>query len=124
VPATASITIFRAPEEVRRRWDELRCLEDGTASVVFREAPSDRGTEVHVDLGDVAPHGAVGAIRKATGTDPLAITRDALRRFKQIVETGEVARSDASPEGERVQGKLSQRPAQPLSRAEHEKAGV
>jgi hypothetical protein len=39
---------------------------------------------------------------------------DALRRFKARVETGEVPRSDAVPEGELAERKLKQRPAQPL----------
>ena len=33
------------------------------------------------------------------GTDPQRRLDDALRRFKQILETGEVVRSDGSPEG-------------------------
>ena len=55
------------------------------------------------------------------------VFKDALRRFKQRVETGEVPRSDGSPEGERAERKVRQRPAQPLAEselAELEKAGV
>jgi hypothetical protein len=37
--------------------------------------------------------------------------KDDLRRFKQVIETGEVMRSDASPEGN---GNIKQRQAQPL----------
>jgi hypothetical protein len=40
------------------------------------------------------------------------------------VETGEVPRSDGSPEGERADRKLKQRPAQPLSTQELQKVGV
>jgi hypothetical protein len=50
--------------------------------------------------------------------------KDDLRRFKQRVETGEIPRSDGTPEGERAERKLKQRPAQPLSPEESEKAGV
>jgi hypothetical protein len=50
--------------------------------------------------------------------------KDDLRRFKQLVETGEIPRSDAAPEGERAERKLKQRPAQPLDDAEFEKAGA
>jgi uncharacterized membrane protein len=35
---------------------------------------------------------------------------DDLRRFKQIMETGEIVRSDATPQGS---GQMLQRPAQP-----------
>ena len=37
---------------------------------------------------------------------------DDLRRLKQVLETGEVVRSDATPEGS---GQVMQRPAQPMS---------
>jgi len=37
---------------------------------------------------------------------------DDLRRLKQVLETGEVVRSDGSPEGA---GRIKQRPAQPLA---------
>jgi uncharacterized membrane protein len=40
--------------------------------------------------------------------------RDDLRRFKQLLETGEVVRSEASPEGTSARNLASQRPAQPL----------
>ena len=42
----------------------------------------------------------------------------------EIVETGEIPRSEAVPEGERFERKLKQRPAQPLSDEELEKAGA
>jgi hypothetical protein len=50
--------------------------------------------------------------------------KDDLRRFKQVVETGIVPRSEGSPEGELAERKLKQRPAQPLDDSELEKAGV
>jgi hypothetical protein len=49
---------------------------------------------------------------------------DDLRRFKQQVETGEIARSEAVPEGELAERKLKERPAQPVEESELEKAGV
>ena len=57
-------------------------------------------------------------------TAPLAKVKDELRRFKQRVETGEIPRSDGTPEGELAERKLKQRPAQPLSEDEREKVGV
>ena len=54
----------------------------------------------------------------------VAKVKDELRRFKQRVETGEVARSDATPEGEKAEAKLKQRPAQPLSDRELETVGA
>jgi hypothetical protein len=36
---------------------------------------------------------------------------DDLRRLKQVIETGDVVRSDGSPQGT---GQMAQRPAQPM----------
>lgn len=83
-------------------------------SVRFTDAPGDRGTEVHVQLDYEAPAGKVGsAIAKLLGEDPDQQLRDDLRRFKQVVETGEVVRSEGSLEGA-GQGTIKQRAAQPL----------
>jgi hypothetical protein len=78
-----------------------------------------------VDLQHGAQGGKLGeTVRNLLGALPLAKVKDDLRRFKQHVETGEIPRSDASPEGERAERKLKQRPAQPLREGELEKAGV
>ena len=63
-------------------------------------------------------------VGKVTGSDPLAEVKDGLRRFKAVVETGELPRSDGTPEGESAERKHKQRPAQPLDDSEREKAGV
>ncbi len=109
----AAITVMRPREEVQRLWASAESgperLRD--AAVRFADAPGDRGTEVHVDLGD-------------DGTIDRARAKDDLRRFKQRVETGEIPRSDATPEGERFERKLKQRPAQPLEESELEEVGL
>ena len=63
-------------------------------------------------------------VGKLAGSEPLAKVKDDLRRFKQHAETGEVSRSDGTPEGERAERKLKQRPAQPLKDEERAKVGV
>ncbi len=81
-------------------------------SVRFSDAPGDRGTEVHVELQYDAPAGNVGAtVAKLFGEEPAQQVRDDLRRFKQVIETGEVVRSEGSLEGA-GQGLFKQRPAQ------------
>ena len=123
----AAITINRPREEVQRRWAEQQSKfsEAGDATVTFNDAPGDRGTEIYVDLEESAPGGKLGEMaQKLTGSEPLAKVKDDLRRFKQRVETGEVARSDASPEGELAERKLEQRPAQPLQERELAEVGV
>jgi len=88
---------------------------DNTGSVRFVPAPGDQGTELHVDMRYSPPAGAVGAtIAKLFGEEPQVQLKDDLRRFKNIVETGEIVRSDGSPEGPLGRRQLKQRPAHPL----------
>jgi uncharacterized membrane protein len=127
-PRTA-ITVNRPVDEIRRMWDDAsfrpKHITETGAAVTFREAPGDRGTEIHVDLRSGTSRGTVGAaVEKLLGSAPLAKAKDDLRHFKQLVETGEIARSEGSPEGERAERKLKQRPAQPLKESELQKAGV
>ncbi|MEU6206938.1 SRPBCC family protein [Micromonospora musae] len=83
--------------------------------VRFVPAPGERGTEVRVQLGYVPPAGTVGrAVAKVFGEEPEQQVRDDLRRFKQMLETGDVVRSDGSPDGISVRQQVMQRPAQPL----------
>jgi uncharacterized membrane protein len=125
----ASITVLGSKEEVQSRWrdDSYRpgYIDSADAAVSFRPAPGDRGTEIHVDLAKAPPAGKLGeAILKLTGREPLAKVKDDLRRFKALVETGVIPRSDAAPEGELAERKLKQRPARPLDATELHKAGV
>ncbi|MDQ3724532.1 MAG: hypothetical protein M3335_01360 [Actinomycetota bacterium] len=125
----ASVTVLGSLDEVQKRWqdDEYRpdYIDSVDAAVSFRKAPGDRGTEIHVDLEQTAPGGKLGEmLMKLSGKEPLAKVKDDLRRFKARFETGEIPRSDGTPEGELAERKLKQRPAQPLEQDELEKAGV
>jgi uncharacterized membrane protein len=127
--AKAAITVHRSREEVERLWQSSEYrpeyIDSADAAVTFKDAPGDRGTEIHVDLEKSGPAGKLGeVVQKLVGAAPLAKVKDDLRRFKQHVETGEIPRSDGSPEGESVGRKLKQRPAQPLDDSELEKVGV
>jgi uncharacterized membrane protein len=89
-----------------------------TGIVGFVAAPGDRGTEVHVDIEYAPPAGRAGSIiGKLFGEEPELQVRDDLRRFKQVMETGEVVRSDGTPEGTLARRLVAQRPAQPLERS-------
>ena len=82
-------------------------------------APDGASTEVHVVLTYDAPGGGLGkALAKYFGEDPSQHLDDDLRRFKQVIETGEVVRSDGAPWGKRARQEFPQRPAQPLSDVE------
>ena len=121
----AAITIDRPPDEVERLWQSSEHrprVENAEGAATFKPAPGDRGTEIHVELERGSTAGVLGeAVQKVRGSEPLAKVKDDLRRFKQHVETGEVARSEGTPEGERADRKLKQRPAQPLDAAELER---
>lgn len=86
-----------------------------SGSVRFKPAPGGRGTEVAVELEYRPPGGSMGAAAaRLFGEEPLQQIKDDLRRFKQVVETGEVVRSDGSPHGTNVRGQLRQNDAQPV----------
>ena len=103
----AAITVNRPRDEVERRWRELSPEVNG--SVTFAAAPGGRGTEIHLEL-----RTGSNPLRKVTGDDPLQVVRDDLRRFKQLVETGQVTRSDGAPTGHSAKLQPKQRPAQPV----------
>ncbi len=122
----AATTVNRTREEVQRLWERPEYRQRHThstdAKVRFEDAPGDRGTEIHVEIPDEG--GRLGSVlAKLTGSEGLAKVKDDLRRFKALVETGIVPRSEAVPEGERAERKLKQRPAQPLSEKELEAVG-
>ncbi len=86
-----------------------------SGEATFADAPHGRGTEIHLALTWSAPAGPVGsAVQKLTGNEPLQAARDDLRRFKQLVEVGEVVRSDGTPAGPSARLQPKQRPAQPV----------
>ena len=73
---------------------------DNSGSVRFAPAPGGRGTEVRVELHYNPPGGALGAtIAKLFGEEPEQQVQDDLRRFKQVLETGEVVYSEATVHG-------------------------
>jgi uncharacterized membrane protein len=83
---------------------------ENRGSVRFSPAPGARGTEVRVQLEYEPPAGRVGrAIAMLFGEEPQQQVREDLRRFKQLMEVGEIALSD---------GPSMWRPAQPAKRAE------
>lgn len=100
-----------------------RSLDTGAihneGDVRFIPAPGGRGTEVHVTLRYSMPAGKLGeAVARYFGEDPHQQLDDDLRRFKQVVETGEVVRSEGAPGGKRARLEFPQHPARPLSREE------
>lgn len=65
-----------------------------SGTVVFRDAPGGRGTWVTATIAWDPPAGVVGKlVAKLFQREPQAQARHDLRRFKQLMETGEVATS-------------------------------
>jgi uncharacterized membrane protein len=97
-----------------RSTDNADIWNEGTAS--FLEAPGGRGTEVHVRLRYALPGGRLGQLMaRLLGEDPRLQLDDDLRRFKQVIETGEVVRSEGAPAGKRARHEFPQHPARPLA---------
>jgi len=91
----------REPEFIA--WRSLPGSEvevDGTVS--FRPAPANRGTELTVTVDYRPPAGAMGkAFAKLMGRDPGFMMRQDMRRFKALIETGEVPTTEGQTHGPR-----------------------
>jgi len=76
-------------------WRSLKGSDvDNSGYVYFRSAPAGRGTEIHAQVEYNPPGGALGAaIASFFGEEPGEQIKGDLYRFKQVMETGEVAHS-------------------------------
>ena len=93
---------------------------DHAGAVRFETAPGNRGTIVKVNMEYNPPAGKIGAmVAKLFGEEPEQQLEDDLRRFKQVLEVGEVLVSDATLLGT---GYFEQRPARPADINELEEA--
>jgi uncharacterized membrane protein len=115
----ATVTEDVPGERIAWRSDEgARVPNEGV--VRFVDAPGGRGTEVHVEMRYALPGGAAGKlVARYFGEEPHQQLDDDLRRFKQVMEVGEVVRSDGAPGGKRARKEFPQHPAQPLSGDEY-----
>jgi uncharacterized membrane protein len=97
----AEITEERPNELIA--WHSLPNADvDNTGSVRFQPGPSGRGTEAHVQIAYNPPAGAVGAaVAKLLGEEPNQQIAGDLRRFKNLMEAGEIPTIDGQPHGKR-----------------------
>lgn len=73
---------------------------DNSGFVRFQKAPGDRGTEVKIVLEYNPPGGILGAtVAKLFGEEPEQQIGDELRRFKMLMEAGEIATTEGQPRG-------------------------
>lgn len=93
---------------------------DHAGAVRFERAAGGRGTIVKINI-EYNPVGGVlgAAVAKLFGEEPNQQLDDDMRRFKQVMEVGEVVVSDATLLGT---GYMAQRPAQPAAAGELEGA--
>ncbi|MDQ3907634.1 MAG: SRPBCC family protein [Acidobacteriota bacterium] len=110
----AEITEDRPNELIA--WRSVEGSEVYNAGAVrFEQATGKRGAIVTVDMDYTPPGGLVGVVvAKLFGEEPDGQLQEDLRRFKQVIELGEVVLSDATLQGA---GYTEQRPAQPVGEA-------
>jgi uncharacterized membrane protein len=103
--ADAVIDAWRTLESVPESLSSLELLEDletrqPSAAISFRELTRG-GCEIAVSIAyDDATGPAAAALRKLTGKSPSAHLHEDLRKFKALVETGEIP-IGATPSGRR-----------------------
>ena len=75
---------------------------DNGGTVHFEPAPGGRGTVVRVEMQYKPPGGKAGAlVTKLFGENPSQQMDGDLRRFKQLIETGEITTTEGQSAGER-----------------------
>ncbi|HEV7842950.1 MAG TPA: SRPBCC family protein [Pyrinomonadaceae bacterium] len=86
-------------------WRSLEGADvDSAGSVHFTAAPGGGGAEVRVVLKYDPPGGVIGAtVAKLFGEEPSQQIREDLRRFKQLMETGNASTTGGQPSGRSAQ---------------------
>lgn len=75
---------------------------DHAGAVTFEPAPGGRGAQIRVSLRYMPPLGVAAVpIARLLGEEPSVQISEDLRRFKQLIETGEVASTAGQPTGRR-----------------------
>ncbi|MCL4402790.1 MAG: DUF2892 domain-containing protein [Acidobacteria bacterium] len=84
-------------------WRSLEGADvDNAGSAQFFDAPDGRGTEVKIELQYNPPAGVLGAlVATLWGEEPTQQIAGDLRRFKQIMEIGEIPTIQGQPSGRR-----------------------
>ena len=95
----AEITEDRPNELIA--WRSLEGADvDNVGSVRFERASGGRGSIVKVEMLYSPPAGALGAaVARLFGENPEWQVKDDLRRFKQVMETGEIITTEGQPAG-------------------------
>ena len=97
----SEITTDRSGECIA--WKSVEGAQIRQAGMVsFDSAPGGRGTLVRLSLHYQPPAGGIGvSVAKLFGSDPRSEAREDLRRFRQLIETGEIPTTRGQPSGRR-----------------------
>ena len=95
------VTVKAHPANVEQDWNEwvwsAGSDESREATVTFAQAPGGRGTEIRAELTYTPKGGKIGsAAQRMMHKSPGQMLGQDLKRFKMMVETGEIVKSDAS----------------------------
>jgi uncharacterized membrane protein len=100
------------PNEMIRWQSTAASKVSNTGTVTFKTAPGNRGTIVKLEIEYLPKAGPIGAsVGKIFSAIPKTQLSKDLRRFKQLIEVGEVVQSDATA------GKGTPHPGQPSESA-------
>ena len=99
IAGPAGVDVQIVARIVEEKQDELIAWESEKGAsvrcsgrIVFRDAPDRRGTEVEATISYDPPGGQIGRlVAKALQREPKIQARRELKRFKQLMEAGEVA---------------------------------
>ncbi len=93
---------------------------DNAGEVRFVDAPGGRGTEVHATIKYRAPEGVVGeAVLKLLNPTFKQMIKEDIRRFKRLLEAGEIPTLEGQPSGRVKEGESFYK-KQPTQLKEHE----
>ena len=95
--AWRSVQIRRSLKEVKDAWAKANL----PGSAEFAPAPGDRGVNVSVELSEEADDQVEHALAPYDGQNIAERLETALRAFKAVLETGEVATTAGQPSGRR-----------------------
>lgn len=93
--------IVAEEEDQRLAWRSVNGADvDHAGEVRFEDAPGGRGTEVHVNLAYRPPAGGIGkAASRLLNPAFEQMVKEDLRRFKHVMETGEMPTIEGQPVG-------------------------
>jgi len=107
--------IVEEVENERLVWKSVEGASvDNAGEVRFIDAPGNQGTEVHATIQYRPPAGGLGsAVMKLFNPAFKEMIKQDLRRFKQLMETGEIATIEGQSSGRKAEPDTSGQPSSP-----------